>query len=155
MTAPRFDHLNIVVSDLAASVAFYRGLFGMGVALDCRLSGPWFEAVTGLPGAEADCVILCGSDPGLRIELLRYLNPPGESWPAASRLTTRGLRHVAIRVDDLDAALARARSLGYAIGVEPVAVPLTILAAGKRMAYFQDPDGVVLELADYGRHPQA
>ncbi len=148
---PRFDHLNIVVSDMAESTRFYRALFGMSVALDCDLSGPWFEAVTGYPGARARCVILGAADPGFRIELLRYLSPPGRTEPATRRLVTEGLRHFAVRVADIDAALALARSLGYAEGVEPVQVPLSILPAGKRMAYISDPDGVVLELAEYGR----
>ena len=148
---PRFDHLNIVVADMAESVRFYRTLFGMGVALDCELDGRWFETVTGFAGGRAHCVILKGADPGFRIELLRYLSPPGGAEPATRALATQGLRHFAVRVADIDAALALARSLGYAEGVEPVQVPLSILPAGKRMAYIRDPDGVVLELAEYGR----
>ena len=148
---PRFDHLNIVVADMAESVRFYRALFGMSVALDCELEGAWFEAVTGFPGARARCVILRGAEPGFRIELLRYFEPPGRADPATRALDTHGLRHFAVRVEDIDAALALARSLGYARGVEPVRVPFSILPAGKRMAYLRDPDGVVLELAEYGR----
>ena len=150
-TPPRLDHLNIVVAGMAESVRFYRTLFGMSVVLDCELSGDWFEAVTGLPGARAHCVILGGAEPGFRVELLRYLEPPGRAEPATGALATHGLRHFAVRVDDIDAALALARSLGYARGVQPVQVPFSILPAGKRMAYLRDPDGVVLELAEYGR----
>ena len=148
---PRLDHLNIVVADMAASVGFYRTLFEMTVALDCELAGGWFEAVTGLVGARAHCVILAGADPGFRVELLRYLSPPGRAEPATAARATQGLRHFAGRVADIDAALALARSLGYAHGVEPVQVPFSILPTGKRMAYLRDPDGVVLELAEYGR----
>jgi len=150
-TPPHLDHLNIVVAEMAESVRFYRTLFGLAVALDCELSGEWFEAVTGLAGARAHCVILAGADSGLRIELLRYLEPPGRAEPATAALATQGLRHFAVRVADIDAALALARSLGYARGVEPVRVPFSILPAGKRMAYLRDPDGVVVELAEYGR----
>ncbi|MEI6558192.1 MAG: VOC family protein [Rhodospirillaceae bacterium] len=148
---PRLDHLNIVVADLAESVRFYQTLFGLTIALDRTLAGGWFEAVTGLAGARARCVILCGADPGLRIELLHYLAPPGGAEPATRRPATQGLRHFAVRVGDIDAALALARALGYAEGVEPVLVPMSILPAGKRMAYLSDPDGVILELAEYGR----
>ena len=150
MITPRLDHLNIVVADMAASVRFYRTLFDMTVALDCELSGPWFEAVTGLPGAVAHCVILAGGE-DFRIELLRYREPAGEAVPATARLTSQGLRHFAVRVADIESSLARARALGFAEGVEPVQVPVSILPAGKRMAYLRDPDGVVVELAEYGR----
>ena len=150
---PGLDHLNIVVADLAESVRFYRTLFGMTAVLDCELAGGWFEAVTGCPGARARCVILRGADPGLRLELLAYEAPPGRAEPATRALSTHGLRHFAVRVADIDAALALARSLGYAEGVEPVQVPYSILPTGKRMAYLRDPDGVVVELAEYGRCP--
>ncbi len=153
--APRLDHLNVVVSDMAESTRFYQLLFNMSVVLECELSGAWFEAVTGYLGARACCVILSGADPGFRVELLHYLTPPGQTEPATSCLATQGLRHFAVRVADIDAALALARSLGYAEGVEWVLVPLSILPAGKRMAYIRDPDGVVLELADYCGMPQA
>ncbi|MEI8393226.1 MAG: VOC family protein [Rhodospirillaceae bacterium] len=148
--SPRLDHLNIVVADMAASANFYRTLFDMTVALDSELRGPWFESVTGLPGAVAHCVILRGADPGFRIELLKYREPAGTPEPATSRLPTEGLRHFAVRIADIDSTLARARSLGYAEGIEPVQVPFEILPAGKRMVYLRDPDGVVVELAEYG-----
>ena len=155
ISCPSFDHLNIVVADIAESARFYQTLFGMSVTLDCELSGDWFEAVTGFSGARAHCVILRAGEGGFRIELLRYLAPPGRAEPATGALTTQGLRHFAVRVADIDAALALARSLGYAAGVEPVQVPASILPTGKRMAYLRDPDGVVLELAEYGRWPGA
>ena len=132
---PRLDHLNIVVSDLVESVRFYRTLFGMTVVLDRKLAGGWFETVTGCPGGRARCVILNSADSGLRIELLAYEEPPGRAEPATRALSTHGLRHFAVRVADIDAALALARSLGYA------------------EAYLHDPDGVVVELAEYGRCP--
>lgn len=150
MITPRLDHLNIVVADMAASVRFYQALFDMTVTLDDELSGPWFEAVTGLPGAVAHCVILAGAADGFRIELLRYREPPGRALEGSAALTSQGLRHFAVRVADIEASLARARALGFAEGVEPVQVPFSILPAGKRMAYLRDPDGVVVELAEYG-----
>ncbi len=147
---PHFDHVNIVVSDMPRSVHFYRTLFGMTVRLDCELEGTWFEAVTGLPGAVAHCVILCSTDEAFRIELLRYTTPAGKASPGTSELTTEGLRHFAVRVDDLALHLSRARAIGYGLNVEPVSVPFSILPAGKRMAYIRDPDGAVIELAEYG-----
>jgi len=160
MTEIRLDHLNIVVADMAASVRFYRELFGLSVALDDALSGEWFEAVTGIPGAVAHCVILKGQSDGFRIELLRFIRPlrlAGEPAPTVGdQPSTLGLRHFAVRVADLDACLARALALG-ATGVTPVMppvvvnVPRALLPAGKRMCYLRDPDGVLVELAEYGR----
>ena len=52
-----------------------------------------------------------------------------------------GLRHLAFRVDDVDAAIAELREKG--IETEPVRVDEF---TGKRMTFFQDPDGLPLEL---------
>ena len=63
-------------------------------------------------------------------------NPPRPSYPEAC-----GLRHLAFRVDDVDAAIAELREKG--IETEPVRVDEF---TGKRMTFFQDPDGLPLEL---------
>jgi catechol 2,3-dioxygenase-like lactoylglutathione lyase family enzyme len=150
---PRFDHLNLVVADLDRVRDFYSRVFDLTTTLDLELSGPWFEGVTGLPGAVAQCVILTGrDDPGFRIELLHYRRPapaaPGGGTPPPP--SAAGLRHFAVRVACLDACLTRARSLGAEPVGAVVEVPRSILPGGKRMVYLRDPEGVMVELAEYG-----
>lgn len=71
------------------------------------------------------------------IELFSFPDPP----PRASRPEACGLRHLAFAVENLDAACDDLRSKG--VSLEPVRVDeLT----GKRFTFFQDPDGLPLEL---------
>jgi catechol 2,3-dioxygenase-like lactoylglutathione lyase family enzyme len=60
---------------------------------------------------------------------------------------------VAFRVDNIQAMAARLRAAGVTLFSEPVRVPAGVVkfAAGdKSLLYFLDPDGVILELAEYG-----
>jgi catechol 2,3-dioxygenase-like lactoylglutathione lyase family enzyme len=89
---------------------------------------------------------------GPRIELLQYVTPAGEALPANSFPNTLGLRHLAFRVRDIGAMAARLRAAGVTLFSPPVRVPAGVVqfAAGeKTLLYFLDPDGVILELAEY------
>ncbi|MGE5475192.1 MAG: VOC family protein [Bacteroidales bacterium] len=145
---PRLDHVNVVVSNMERSIAFYSRLLGMNVLMDRVLEGPWFQEVTGRPNARARCVILEGPSGGCRIELLAYDGGDGMPLAPNSLPATIGLRHFAVRVDDIEACLATLD--------EPpliIAVPREIVPVGKRMAYVRDPDGAIVELAEYGGAP--
>ncbi|MBI2236689.1 MAG: VOC family protein [Magnetospirillum sp.] len=137
------DHVNVVVSDMERSLAFYRHLPGLAVAMDRRLDGPWYERLTGTVGVRARCVILDRRDGGCRIELLAFEDVDGRPLALNSRHTTPGLRHFALRVDNID-------DLATRLGVAVVEVPHDIVRGGKRMCYATDPDGAVIELCQYG-----
>lgn len=142
------DHVNVVVSDMERSVAFYSRLLGLTVILDRILEGAWFQEVTGIPDARARCVIMDAPGHGCRIELLAYQNAQGTAIAANTLPATLGLRHFAVRVDNMEACVSKLP--------EPpliIAVPRSIVPVGKRMAYVRDPDGVIVELAEYGAEP--
>jgi catechol 2,3-dioxygenase-like lactoylglutathione lyase family enzyme len=142
------DHVNVVTADMERSLAFYAGGLGLTVVMDRMLDGDWFARLTGREGARARCVILDAPAGTCRIELLQF--DPAAAVPApGSHPATVGLRHLALRVDDLDARLA---TLAARCGItaEAVEVPRDIVTGGKRMAYLHDPDGVVVELCEYG-----
>ena len=141
------DHVNVVVTDMERSRHFYTTLFGLRVVMDRPLSGEWFERVTGLDGARARCVILAAPDGGCRVELLEFEDHPAGQAAVAS---TPGLRHVALRVDDLDRHLALL-AVEFGQTVTPVEVPGDIVRGGKRMCYVRDPDGAMIELCQYGQ----
>lgn len=72
-----------------------------------------------------------------QIELFSFPNPP----PRPTRPEACGLRHLALSVDDLEAAIAHLQQHGVA--VEPVR---TDELTGKRFTFFRDPDDLPLEL---------
>ena len=144
---PALDHVNVVTTDMDRALAFYADGLGLRVVMDRVLDGDWFATLTGRPEARARCVILDAPQGGCRIELLQF-DRPGPDHPANRLPATPGLRHLALRVDDLDASLA-ALAASCGIAAQPVEVPRAIVRGGKRMAYVHDPDGVLVELCQY------
>lgn len=146
----RIDHLNIVVTDMERSLAFYEGVLGLQRGFEAVLEGTWIDRATGLTGVHARCVFVEAPAEGVRFELLQYDTPQGEAAPANSLPNTPGLRHLAFAVDDIDGLIARLHAAGVETVSDPVEVPFTVGSMGrKRLCYFRDPDGVLLEAAAY------
>lgn len=144
------DHVNIVVRDLEASARFYEQVFGLTRGFSATLQGAWIEAVTGLPNVRAQCLFLHALDGKTRLELLQYEMPGGVAACDDALPNAPGLRHLAFEVQDLDALLERLHALNVTPISAPVDVPFQVANLGrKRLCYFRDPDGVLLEAAAY------
>ena len=146
------DHVNIVVSDLPRMTEFYCRALGLTETMRVTISGPWIDKTVGLSGVEAECVYL-SLPTGPRIELLRYVRPPALRPGRLGDSNTPGLRHLAFRVGDIEAAVARLREAGVEFFSDVQKVPDTqVTYAGgvrKRLVYFHDPEGNLLELCEY------
>jgi methylmalonyl-CoA epimerase len=92
------DHIGVAVADLDDALALYEGTFQMPVAHRETVEQQGVEAVLLDVGA-------------CHVELLR---PLGDDTAVGKFLAKRGpgLHHVAYRVDDIEAALARLREEG-------------------------------------------
>ena len=145
----RVNHVNIVVMDMERSLAFYVGLLEMRVTFEAELTGEWIETVAGVPNVSARCVFCQPSGGGTRFELLEYRTPPGHVLPEASLANTPGLRHVALEVDDLDSLYARLAVADVPCVSPPVLVPFSVAGVRKRLCYLRDPDGALVEIAEY------
>ena len=146
------DHINIVVADLGRSVRFYTEVLGFKLIREARLEGDWIDRIVGLNGVKGRVAYVMAPAGEPRIELLCYDAPKGEDPAANRRANTVGLRHIALRVDDLPAMAARLKAAGVVLFSEPVHVPAGVVrhdAGEKTLVYFSDPDGVILELAQY------
>jgi len=146
------DHLNIVVSDLERSVKFYTELLGFEKINTVHLEGDWIDSIVGLKGVDADVAFIVAPAGEPKIELLCYKSPIGDSLPANSLANTIGLRHIALRVDDIQATSKKLKDAGVKLLSEPIAVPTSVVAQNpvrKTLCYFHDPDGVLLEIAEY------
>ena len=122
-------HVAVIASDYAASKNFYVEVLG------CRIVEETHRVERNswkLDLALAD---------GVQIELFSFPSPPPRpSYPEAC-----GLRHLALAVKDLDAAVADLTARGVA--VEDIRVDeLT----GRRFTFFADPDGLPLEFYEMG-----
>jgi methylmalonyl-CoA/ethylmalonyl-CoA epimerase len=94
----QIDHVGVAVSDLDRAIALYQGTFGMPVV---------HRETVAEQGVEA--VLLDVGDG--HVELLSPLGPETVVGKFVER-RGEGLHHVAYRVDDIDAALARLGEVG-------------------------------------------
>lgn len=122
-------HVAVIASDYVRSRRFYVEVPGLSVLAEhYRAARDSWKLDLALPD-------------GGQIELFSFPDPP----PRPSRPEACGLRHLAFRVADLDAATAGLQ--GHGIKVEPVRVDEY---TGRRFTFFADPDGLPLELHEAG-----
>ena len=146
------DHINLVVSDLEHSVSFYTKLLGFKEFRRAHLEGSWVEAIVGLKNISADVAYIVAPEGEPRLELLRFDSPRGKSIPAHSIPNTIGIRHLALRVKDIYELVKRLKIAGVKVISDPVEVPTGVVThdLGKKiLCYLLDPDGILLELAEY------
>lgn len=117
------EHVNLTVSDLDRSLAFYRDLLGFRVRWEGRTSED-------KPAAHV------GSD-SFYLALFE-----GDGGPVVMDYGRVGFNHFGVVVDDLEAVRGRLAELGAKIHFEPEYEP------GRRF-YFCDPDGYEVELVEY------
>ena len=146
----KMDHVNIVVRDLEGAVTFYSRVMGMEQTFATALEGAWIESVTGLKDAQARCVFLQFPHYDFRLELLQYISPQAEISPHNSLAHSPGIRHLAFETNEMDVLIARLQVATVKFVSPPVTVPFPVGNRGtKRLCYFHDPDGTLLEAAAY------
>src|SRR5215467_1067307 len=110
----RFDHMIIVVKDVAEAKRFF-GLLGFKEDVSVVISGETFARYMGVPGIEAEHVTLVAEkvEPRTEIQLLRYLKPDARPDPEIRNLSKVGFNHVCFAVDDLEGMLAKMTASGF------------------------------------------
>lgn len=118
-------HVAVIAADYEQSKAFYTELLGLEVIAETyRTARDSWKLDLALPD-------------GTQIELFTFPNAPIRP----SRPEAQGLRHLALRVEDMDAWLSWLDTSGVA--VEPVRIDLL---TGAKFTFFADPDGLPIEL---------
>jgi glyoxylase I family protein len=151
---PRFlavDHVSRTVPDIQAAIAFYTDAFGASVlfqigpldAADMPVGADgkdWMETHVGVKGAKLTLAMLQLA-PNLKVQLIQYDQPAARSL-SMPRNCDLGGHHVALLVEDIDAAAAWLKQKGCTV-LE--AIPMD---AGKKNIYVADPWGHQFELVD-------
>ncbi|HYH48085.1 MAG TPA: VOC family protein [Acidimicrobiia bacterium] len=133
------NHVGLTVSDLDASLAFYRDVVGFAVKAERRIvEGDWFDALTGGEGATIEFVLV--GDDRFTLQLVRYLNGGGAAAPTGH--VGAGNVHLCVEVDDVDARWSQLNAEGR-YRLSPV---VNIMGTANRSFYVSDPDGVPVEL---------
>lgn len=127
MAASFLEHVNVTVSDPAATARMLCDLFGWRIRWQGDSIYGGQTAHVGSDTSYIACYSIGGALP---------------QQAGASYHTRGGLNHIAVVVDDLDAAEARVK----ARGLEPRAH--ADYDPGRRF-YFEDPDGIEFEVVSY------
>ncbi|NEO74993.1 VOC family protein [Moorena sp. SIO4G3] len=125
MKTKGFHHVAIICSDYEQSKQFYVEILGFPIIEET------FRA------ARKSYKLDLQVGDGDRIELFSFPNPPER----VSRPEACGLRHLAFQVDDIEASVNYLKSQG--LDVERIRLDEH---TGKRFTFFQDPDGLPLEM---------
>ena len=131
-------HLGLCVSDLDASLRFWRDGLGFETREVLELGSEWADALEVESPAEFTSHFIRKG--ALEFELLFYKSPAPTGEASRSRGQI-GLTHLAFGVDDLDAALEHLVAHGGTV------LETTRTALGPvELAFVADPDGTRIEL---------
>jgi catechol 2,3-dioxygenase-like lactoylglutathione lyase family enzyme len=137
-------HTSRSVGDMDRSLEFYRDLLGLEVLLDTEMSGEMLEREVALEGARLRLVEL-GTGGETMLELLQYHAPPSREGGEELRPCDVGAHHVALTVEDIQAAYERLSTAGVEFTCPPQEVDAGYFA-GHRTVYCYDPDHMIVEL---------
>jgi glyoxylase I family protein len=138
------NHTSFTVSSLDRSVAFFRDCLGFELVSRAPRDPAIVRQITGVPDADMEIAFLRG--PGHTLELIEYRAPASKGRVEARPCDT-GFAHLALNVDDAQAAVDAVA----AFGVKAIAPPVAINAGpnkGRKVVYVRDWDGVTLEFIE-------
>jgi len=142
-----FNHTSFTVSSVDRTLAFFRDCLGFEVTSKAPRDPKLVSRITGVEGAEVMIAFVRG--PGHTIELIEYTAPAGRGR-VVPRPCDTGFSHIALNVDDVDAAVAAAQ----AHGVKPISPPVAIDQGpnkGRKVVYLRDADGIAFEFIETPR----
>ncbi len=135
-------HVGIVVQDLAASEDFWCNTMGFKVSRRMEESRPFIDVILGMQDVQLTTVKLAAPDGNL-IELLKFHSQAGsEVW--GGDMTSTGLTHVALTVNDLRATHTRLS----ANDVEFISPPQQSVDGRALVTFCVGPEGILLELVE-------
>ena len=151
MSFKGLHHTGIIVKNLDRSIYFYHDVLGLQFSNE---PSPWFEgeglaSAVGVPEARLRQVCLLAS-PDSILELLEYSNRPADNDTAIQQ-NYLGAMHVALQVDDIYAKKAELEAKGVVFLSDVNVVDEGVLD-GWRWVYFNDPDGIPLELVQIAHY---
>jgi catechol 2,3-dioxygenase-like lactoylglutathione lyase family enzyme len=139
-----FDHVTLVVRDVAGAKAFFT-LLGFVEQQSVVIAGEKFAAYMGIAGLEAEHVTLAlaNATPRLEVQLLRYHRPQAIPDPDILKLNKLGFNHICLAVDDIEAEVENLRSNGVEMRNDIMEFH------DRKLVFIAGPEGVTVELAQW------
>jgi len=133
------NHIALRVNDLERSKRFYGEVLGLEVKFEHGIGGEQFEKVSGIDGFNVVFAVMSDNSTAVNLELVEFKNDFREK--------SSSFNHIAFEVDDVDSLYEKLVGMDVRI----VSGPVTIehdneKINGKRMFYFNDPDGNIIEV---------
>jgi catechol 2,3-dioxygenase-like lactoylglutathione lyase family enzyme len=143
------DHIGITVPDMEQATAFFVGVLGCELLYEReppRDDAPGDRlGVPAVSRIQAVSFLRCGN--GANIELFEFYSPDQrEDFPRPSDV---GIQHLALYVDDLDAAAEHLSRHGVHLMSGPNPLPGPEAGEGNRFIYARTPWGLTVELISY------
>jgi catechol 2,3-dioxygenase-like lactoylglutathione lyase family enzyme len=134
------DHTAYTVSDMDRSVKIFCDILGFQVVSDDRADADLVETINGI-AAPVRYVYLRGPD-SHQVELVQYFGP-ADRGHVSYRPCDTAAAHMAIRVDNVPAAVEAAKRAGLTL-YNKIAT-IEDAAGVTQAAYMRDPDGLTIE----------
>jgi len=143
-------HFSFTVSDIEASIAWYRDVLGLELVHRQRQDNAYTRQLVGMPDAIMETAQFKIEAMGPRlsthaIELVQYVHPKGKAHRYA--LNDVGVPHVAFLVTDIQSMYERLANAGVRFRTPPIQITAGVNRGG-HVCYFHDPDGFLLELLE-------
>lgn len=139
-----FNHTAFTVGDLDAVLPFFVDGLGFRQISRGPRDGELLSAMTGIRGVELEIAYVEG--PGHWVELIQY-KAPSDRTTVRPRHCDAGAAHLALDVDDIDAAVAMAERYGFTSPgrmITSKAGPST----GRRVIYVRNAEGLTIEFME-------
>lgn len=135
-------HVGIVVQDIQNSINFWQDHFNFSIFLDQIEEGPFIEHLLNMPNVKVRTVKMNGEDNSL-IELLYFFGEQDvDKW--RGNLTSTGLTHLALNINNLNEKIKKLQSHGFNVINQP-----RISENGSvSVAFVEGPEGLLLELVE-------
>jgi len=138
------NHTSFTVSSLDRSVVLFPDYLKFMLVSRAPRDPAVVQRITGVEGADMEIAFLKG--PGHTVELIEY-KAPANRGKVEARPCDTGFAHLALNVDDADAAVAEAALYQ----VKAISAPVPINAGpnkGRKVVYVRDWDGVTFEFIE-------
>jgi catechol 2,3-dioxygenase-like lactoylglutathione lyase family enzyme len=143
------DHVGITVPDMEQATTFFVDVLGCELLYEREPPGDDSprDRLGVPPGSRIRTVRFLRCANGANIELFEFYSPDQrEEFPRPSDV---GIQHLAVYVDDLDAAVEHLRRHGVSLMSGPNPLPGPEAGEGNRFIYARTPWGLTVELISY------
>ncbi len=140
-------HAGVGVRDMEVSLRFYRDLLGLEVTGDAEVEGPLVGEIVGMTEDTKVRIVHLKCCEGQELELFQYMKPGTSTFPQDFRQCDGGVIHVALVVDNLTELYDKLKKAGVKSNSKPYNL------GGNLCVYMRDPDGITVELMQFGVDP--